>query len=547
MYNILGWRFPLYEEYQTELELYRLAYVSGRQFLNRYLVKYTDRESDEAFAARLDMTYVPSFARMLVTNVAEQLSQRLCDVRRRGDRGYVNVMAGEEFGVDYSGRTMNDYLAQYIIPEMLVKGRVGVFIDMPANITGNLAADVGKHPYLVYYQAEQIWNYSFRDSNCTGLLVAANTNTYEKGMCVGLGVEYRRYSVSSAGMLLEKFVKNEKSGSYDLISENLVPGLYKVPFVMFDIGDSLMKDIARYQVAMMNLSSSDISFLWHGNFPLYTEQRNQKETNFAKWTGNKEGEAPAREIGAMQGVSYPVGTERPGWINPSSEPLMASMKKQESMVQDMYTLLNNNFAMIAGRHASAESKREDKTSQEAGMTAIGRILEAGEKGIIRAWEYYTGETGTVCYPENMALKTHRDRREECTEILNLSDRMPSYLGKKELLKVAAMVLYTEPEEIVAEIEKNKYTVSVGDQIRADLESGIVDCRTASLARGYDPSIVEMAKLEKIQQVRAIYEAQANVPKAQSGGTINPGKDSGGGDGAPVKLNRPDGTDRAVET
>ena len=49
--------------------------------------------------------------------------------------------------------------------------------------------------------------------------------------------------------------------------------LTRIPFVMMDIRDSLLKDICNHQIALLNLLSSDVNFALKANFPFYIEQR----------------------------------------------------------------------------------------------------------------------------------------------------------------------------------------------------------------------------------------------------------------------------------
>ena len=45
----------------------------------------------------------------------------------------------------------------------------------------------------------------------------------------------------------------------------------RIPFVMLELYDSLLADVADYQIALMNLSSSDIAYALKSNFPFYTQ------------------------------------------------------------------------------------------------------------------------------------------------------------------------------------------------------------------------------------------------------------------------------------
>ena len=49
--------------------------------------------------------------------------------------------------------------------------------------------------------------------------------------------------------------------------------LRRIPFVLLDIGDSMIKDVVNHQIALLNLGSGDVNYALKSNFPFYVEQR----------------------------------------------------------------------------------------------------------------------------------------------------------------------------------------------------------------------------------------------------------------------------------
>ena len=49
--------------------------------------------------------------------------------------------------------------------------------------------------------------------------------------------------------------------------------LERIPFTMMDIKGSLLKDVYKHQVALLNLGSSDVSYALKANYPFYIEQK----------------------------------------------------------------------------------------------------------------------------------------------------------------------------------------------------------------------------------------------------------------------------------
>ena len=50
----------------------------------------------------------------------------------------------------------------------------------------------------------------------------------------------------------------------------------RIPFVLLDIGDSMIKDVVNHQIALLNLGSSDVNYALKSNFPFYIEQKDQR-------------------------------------------------------------------------------------------------------------------------------------------------------------------------------------------------------------------------------------------------------------------------------
>ena len=109
-----------------------------------------------------------------------------------------------------------------------------------------------------------------------------------------------------------------------------------------EINQSLLADVSNYQIAMLNMTSSDINYAVKSNFPFYVEQydprvemekraRQAIDNDDTSKDGSAEAEKKAKDdqikVGNTQGRRYPINSERPGFIHPSPDPLMASMNK----------------------------------------------------------------------------------------------------------------------------------------------------------------------------------------------------------------------------
>ena len=69
--------------------------------------------------------------------------------------------------------------------------------------------------------------------------------------------------------------KGEPQDQEGLPSGPIQLKLKRIPFVLLDIGDSLIKDVCDYQIALLNLLSSDISYALRSNFPFFVRQEDE--------------------------------------------------------------------------------------------------------------------------------------------------------------------------------------------------------------------------------------------------------------------------------
>src|SRR3990172_4249296 len=117
--------------------------------------------------------------------------------------------------------------------------------------------------------------------------------------------------------------------------------LTRIPFVMLDIGSSLIKDVCQHQIALLNLGSSDVSYALRSNFPFYIEQKDLRAVGaHLKHAATEDGTATSGgqgatdtniKVGATHGRTYDKGMNAPAFINPSAEPLRASLELQERL------------------------------------------------------------------------------------------------------------------------------------------------------------------------------------------------------------------------
>jgi hypothetical protein len=332
--------------------------------------------------------------------------------------------------------------------------------------------------------------------------------------------------------------ENEQGESEDVKDgPEIILDLDRLPFVVLGINESLLADVADYQIGLLNLASSDLNYVKNANFPFYTEQfdpvadniyaRRPGAINVDRTTGKDPAEGTYVEaqrssskeevrVGSLTGRRYPKGLNAPEFIAPPTEPLLASMKKQEQMKQDIYELIDIAAANALPQHASAESKQMDNQGLESGLSMIGLELEWAENEISKIWALYeNAEPAVIKYPAKYTLKSDEQRLSEADKLNEVKTAVPSRTFAKEVTKRIAHVMLADKvdnntlDKINSEVDSAEYISSDPDLIKTASELGMVDAVTGSNALGFNgEKVVPQAQEEHAKRLALIAESQA---------------------------------------
>jgi hypothetical protein len=546
-------RHPLYSE--DDIYKYRLTYRGGREFVLKYLEKFDTREDADDFERRKKLTYCPALAKEGLNEIRGGICQRMNEITRKGGtESYQQAVTGLAGGVDLEGSSMNTFINQKVLLELMIMGRVGVYVDMPAFNPYSTLAEFQKQPrpYLYYYCAEDIlnWNLQTYENELITTRVLLRERQYEYND-YGLPKSQKelfRLLVLRDGYVeltyLETYVDPEAK-SPNKLKERIVKqynlDIPRIPFRLLDIGNSLLTDICDYQIGLLNLSSSDLNYLLRANFPFYVEPYDPKtrdiyrrqgaqatmdaDGNIKEATESAASKPQETPIGVHHGRLYPLGADAPSFIHPSPDPLLASMKKQDQMKEEIRQLLNLNVSNVSTQRASAESKMLDQQGLESGMAVIGLELQSAERDIAEFWANYEKhniEKLSISYPTTYTLKTDAERQEEAKNLKELKGVAPSKTFQKIVSAQAARILIEgkvsqeEFDKIMSEIKAAGYTTSDCEEIEKDLKNGLVSEETASDARGYDgKKEVPKAREQHAERLALIASSQAQGPTGSS--------------------------------
>jgi hypothetical protein len=533
--SIVNITHPDYTAMVTLWEKYRCVFNGGDDFIEDWVLKLSSKENDDDFIRRKKLTNIPAYSKSAIIEIKNSIYQRMVDITRTGGPfSYRQACNGLDKGVDKQSRTMNDFIGNMVLPELLVMGRVGVYVDrlpMPENATKAYK----NNPYLYTYTAESIrsWNYNENGELIAILLEEGGFKEDEETGLISDSVSYYR--------LLRKVEEGVELVHYnddgDEI-EKVILSLPKIPFVMGEITQSLLTDVANHQISLVNMSSSDISYAIGSNFPFYVEQytpaaaafNNLRNATDNTVVGDSESKNTEITVGATKGRAYPKGTDQPAFINPSSEPLKASMEKQEQLKKEIKQLVNLSLQNLEPRVQAAESREYDNQGLEAGLSYIGLELARIEREIGMMWAMYerSNDIPEITYPKNYSLKTESDRFEQSEKLEKLRAKVPSVTFQKEISKDIATVLLGHKvkleilKKIHEEIDSSMVVVTDPDVIHGDHEAGLVSTKTASVLRGYDPSEHEQAAKDHAERAARIALAQS---KASARGVSDLGVDN----------------------
>ena len=517
---------PEYLLMLSDWRKFRLTMTGGRTFIEAYLKQFSSREDSVDFAIRKEITYCPAFAKAALNDIKNSIFQRAGEVTRiGGSKTYQNAVAGLEGGVDRAGSNMNAFIGTKILPELLALGRVGVYVDMPETIPGGTLLDTtDKWPYTYIYRAEEILNWA---RNKTGqvtavLLKDTNYDFMEEFALPGEKTSRYRLLVKTDLGITVRFFDTEGN---ELFQDATVLDIPEIPMEILELPTSLLQDVADYQIAMLNLASSDMNYACRANFPFYIEQYDpryynplirQQGEDISSETEGGNNAGKDIESGVASGRMYPSGMNAPDFIHPSSEPLKASMEKQAQLKREIREIIGLNLANLAQTMASADSKAKDNEGLEAGLSFIGLILQFGENRIAQFWQNYenTDKVATVVYPKRYSLKTDKELREEANDLKDMAESVPSTTYKKEVCKaVVTMTLGDKVsrenlDKMHKEIDESPVIITDPKTLSQDILDGLVSPETASLVRGYPPEEAEKAAKAHAEKLARIAEAQA---------------------------------------
>ena len=527
---LIDFTHPTYD--QTNWYKWCQAFYGGEEFINCHLKKFSSREEECDFQLRKCMTPATMFAKSALGEIRNSIFQRLSEVQRsQGTISYIPACRGYIGGVDGQGHSMMSFIGEQLLDELLVIGRIGVCVDAPTFTDLKVGTNTDNfRPYLSRYYADDIADFKYGHGSQRNQLemLLLNERQPEYDELYGFPISthgpkrQRLFQMSPDGFVTHQYLKDD-----EIDGPVVQLGLREIPFTIIDIGQSLMKDLFSYQVSLLNLTSSNVSAAYTGNFSLYVEQGDPNNTK--NWvrepaTGSGDDDAPAgsgetsMKVGTTKGRRYPKGANAPQFINPSAEPLLANMQLCEQLKKEMRALVHLSVSNL-GTRTSGVSKAADQTGLESGLSYIGLVFERAERRIGRHWAAYEDsslpETSMplVTYPSRWNLKTDADMIDEATSTYEAMSKLPGMTVKREASKqlVSALLGSKLPSHVLDtiynEIDEADYTSSDPKLIEMAREQGLLGDSTGTQALGFQPEEAKAAQKDHENKVRRLQIAQ----------------------------------------
>lgn len=550
-FHLINSRHPDYLYEALEWEAYRDTFRGGEHFRDHYLRKLSTDESQQEYERRKDITPIPAFAKQAVLEVRNSIYQRLADVTRKG--GTESYQQAMQRNVDRENNSMNEFIGVKVLTELLVMGRVGIYVDAPDVLPTTLSERVPS-PYLYHYAVEDILSWEKETEEELGQFRSVllrdrvvNYKTHYGKVQLPSGERKERYRLlyrDPDDFTVRVKMFNDKEEVMELPGSepdgSIILDLPYIPFLMPDIGGSLLKDVWTYQVTLLNLLSGAVNFDLSSNVPYLTIQTDLrtagshlKKPNAPNGpeAGNQQSSEAKEKIGSTRGRYYDKDVDRPDFIAPPAENLLASLKLQDKLQDDIRRMVNLAVEGKAGsRTESGEAKKISAQGLEAGLSYIGTVLQGSEQRIAEIWAHYENKSrpqiAAVAYPARYALKSDEERLDEAEKLMTIADKTPSQKAKREVYKRILTLMLEDrvtPEELRSmhnEVDNAKYTRTDLDFIIEARKEGLVSDETASQALGFASGEVEKAAEDHAERLERILKSQSRIGEQNAGGASN---------------------------
>lgn len=463
-----GATHPEFKKLNGDWAMWRLAYEGGPEFIAACLKRYSRRENFLDYRDRLELAFNSAHVTKALNRYRNAILSAMHEVKREGDKRYLDMC---NTNVDLKNNSMTAFMGLQFLPLLMAQGKRFICVDAPPKDDAETKDEEPGNPWVWAVNCENVrsWSYDAKGQlKAIAILESIDSVDEETQLVNGSSQRTRYYrmvdanfkltpdkgstfkSVQGPGVLL-RFLDNEDKD----ILQPIVLDLSRIPVIESRMVQALCKDIAGHAKALVNLNSTDMNFLFRGNFPIFTKQRGNggngikpvnkhnaiqpgRETETMDRTVDGEDNRPSTESGTNKGQYYEMKAERPGFISPGTENVKVSMDKQAKITDDIDELLDLSLASQAKGKLmqSGSSKKADRVDLDAGLGYVGQLMETAEREVAEVVHEFMGSTAKplVKYPTTYSIKTEEERVSDAKDLFAVASEPNEPTAQAELHK-----------------------------------------------------------------------------------------------------------------
>lgn len=514
---------------------WRRVAEGGDAFVDEYLAKLPNESATDHFKRKLQTPSV-SYVKMCIAEIIAAFMVRMPGVTRSGgDKSFIEACAGKNGGIDGFGSTMNRFISEEVLRELLTVKRVGIYVDravLPSDISITEAKQLPPYCYVVRTEDILAWTTIPGSLTPSNLLLRESIPVYAPGsdFIISYTSGYRHmYKVADTLVAVDRY---DKDGN-KLYSSML--DLPRLPFILLEVSGPAVQDAAGAQIALLNLESSSVTFAIETNLTVYTEQgdmttmlaalRRSAPRDAVDEDGDYgdedediaggDGDVQTIRLGRNRGRRYLRESERPGFVEPDNSNLQRAVSLASSLKEDIRRMMMLAVANVTAKAiTSATALIQGQVTANNGLATLGALFESAERTMALIWAEFQQETGSdIIYPSDFQILTDEERRTAIKELADLRDTVPSKQFQIEVTSKIARLLLSPTvtaetlQIILDEIKKAPALMSRVDDIVQTVEASIMPREYAAQCLCLPADAAKKANLEHAERLRRISASQ----------------------------------------
>lgn len=451
----------MYLVYKPDWELYLGAYEGGADFIHDGNIFKHEREDDTSYKNRVSRAHYLNYCGPIVDFFTQFMFAEV--IQRDGGE---NKDFFETFikNVNLKGDDINTYMQQ-VSDDFQIFGMTYDEVSAPLrpDVQGELTKqheqDFNLRPYWVRIHPDEVINWSADQFDVFTYLkrrqIIEQVDNTGTSQTIERYTEYYtdRYEVSEVdvtdGQKAKLITKREKTTN-ELGVIPIVVTRYKRSKRYTYMGDSFLRDLARNNRAILNLTSILDEFLYKQCFNMLAKQMESVVPSSTQ----EEGVMSESNI-----LEYPKGADAPSYISPPVAPAKFLQDERDRIKQEMFRRAAQDTLneLFNGEKASGFSQAQSFSKTVPFIAGRADILERTEMKLMDLTMRYMSKTwdGTIKYKDRYDVTNLQDALTQlmtlardmqlpsptfmCVELLRLIDQFDGKLTSEQKAQVTKEV------------------------------------------------------------------------------------------------------------